>query len=243
MALNTPINIDNIKTRKSRIYKIGVELEGGWDETLPKGTQVIKDGSVTFPEMLVPPRYVGELPSPPMDLIAMPTWVKKYYPQHVNNSCGLHVHLSFETPFLYQMLMCKEYPSTVVAYVKKWAEEKGINKDNSIWPRLAGKSEFCQHIFNADLQANSKRKEYDRHAVGHRYTVINYCWQRYNTLECRLLPMMATATKAIEAINELISITDKFLVATSNKKNAQANVKEEIELDLKGNVEEIHEIL
>ena len=55
--------------------------------------------------------------------------------------------------------------------------------------------------------------------------------------------MMATATEAIEAINELISITDKFLVATSNKKNAQANVKEEIELDLTGNVEEIHEIL
>ena len=242
MALDTPLNLDGIKSRKSRIYKIGVELEGGWLKLPGPDVAIIRDGSVVFDDIAVdPPRYVGELPSPPMDLIDMPKWIKSYYPSHINDTCGLHVHMSFETAFIYQMLMCKEYPSTVVEYFKKWGEAKKIPTTNGFWPRVEGKSEYCQHVFHADFQATAKRKEYDRHAPKHRYTVINYCWHRFKTLECRLLPMMATPEEAIEAINELVSITDRFLVAST--KNAKVKVIESIELDSSNDVEELNEII
>lgn len=241
MALNTPIELDQVKPRRSRIHRIGVELEGGW-ATIPPRTQLIHDGSVQFERDITgQPQHVGELPSPPLDRKSLIQWMKIYYPSHVNATCGMHVHLSFETAFLYQQLMEKEYPSTVVEYFKKWATKKGIPNDNAIWDRLNGKSTYCQHVFMADVQAMNARKNFDRARGGHRYTVINYCWSRLKTLECRLLPMMPTVDEAIEALDELISITDRFLV-TSTKKESLLKVSTEDDLD-SAEVEEVNEVV
>src|SRR5690606_19087235 len=73
-----------------RIKKVGVELEGGWDRTIPESIK--HDGSVRVPEA----RQGGEAASDPLATpTAMENWVLQNYPDHTNQTCGIHVHVSF----------------------------------------------------------------------------------------------------------------------------------------------------
>lgn len=218
------VNIDSVRVRKGgKVYKVGIELEGGWT-TVPNGTEIIRDGSVAFNSMEQGQwnlHHVGELPSPPKpltdDIHGWKAWLRSYYPTYVNASCGMHVHMSFKNAFLYQRLMDPRYQLTIISYVTKWARAQGLGNDHPLWPRLRGESPFCQHIFAADEQAQMGSKDYSRERRGHRYTVIHYPHKRLGTVECRLLPMMANSTLAERAIQEVIDITNGFLVATATK--------------------------
>jgi hypothetical protein len=213
--LTTPINLDKTLKGKirQRVYRVGVELEGGWD-SLPKGTRVVRDGSIHFD---LPPLHVGELPSPPYDLETLKLWLRQHYPPHVNITCGMHVHLSFKTAFIYQRLMSPAYPSTILAYMTRWATDEKLGSLHPLWERLRGNSIYCQHQFFADEQVRRPEKDYDRSREGHRYTVVNYPYSRTSTLECRLLPMMDTPELAIRAIEEIVKITNAFLVASAKR--------------------------
>lgn len=166
----------------------------------------------------------GELPSPKIALTVdrkpskdWEVWVKKFHPSHVNGTCGMHVHMSFARPYRYQRLMVPSFPSTVVEEFAKWAISTKLPGEHPLWSRLAGTSEYCQHKFYADLQASTTEKDYDHHRPGCRYTVINYCWGRYKTIECRLLPMFEKPEDSIAAIKHLLWITNAFLRATSRR--------------------------
>ena len=206
------VNLDNIKHPRNRIYRIGIELEGGWDK-LPAGiAKLDHDGSVVG----LPISKVGEIPSPPLEVEEFEKWVRANYPNHVNETCGMHVHLSFKSALTYQRLMNPSYPATIVAYVGKWGK-KALPDNHCLWERLDGRSEFCKLQYYAEQQVVQAEKDRDRQRVGNRYTIINYCWARTTTLECRLLPMMPNADTAIEAIRELLNITNSYLVATAKK--------------------------
>ena len=168
---------------------------------------------------------IGELPSDPMELAKVPVWMKQYYPSIVNDTCGLHVHMSFQSPFHYARLMIPEFPLTMVEYISRWAAQERLSKDHPIWPRLAGASEFCQPVFDPIRQKEQTRKAYDRGAPGHRYTMINYCFGIHGTIECRLLPMMKTAEQGIRAVYRVIEIT-----------NASLSVQRQREKKLRGEV-------
>ena len=238
MALNKPINLDRIrKIRGGRVTKVGLELEGGWDrEPLTRlGIKLEGDGSVKFEDPTKPiPHQKGELKSHPMPPVELENWVKIYYPQHINKTCGMHMHMSTKYALYYQMLMTVEYPSTIVKYMKEWAETNKLPPEHPIWDRLAGKSKYCQHIFTADDQVLTARRDFDQNAKGHRYTVINYCHKRLGTLECRLLPMMETADLAVSALNEILSITERFLVAQAVK---EPKIREDIAFSRPGEEE------
>lgn len=237
---------------RNRIARIGIELEGGW-LTLPKGCQngVEHDGSVVFPapntaaETLKAPRHIGEIPSPRLspvevkkdsNLIYWQTWLKQFYPSHVNQTCGMHVHMSFENNLMYQRLYVEEYGLTVVEEFKRWSKTN-LPKDHCIHDRLAGKSEYCQLLFIPE-QALINRKLYDRKAPVHRYTAISYCWNRTRTVECRLLPMMPDIDRAIAAITHLLRITNAFLVKTAKR---EEHLSIDLALDLAPSMEEFHE--
>lgn len=235
IPLVPPVDITHYRnTARNRVLTIGIELEGGWNE-LPKGcTLPIRDTSVH-----VIANYVGEYPSPvlnfdPESKNYWKRWLTKMYPQHLNESCGMHVHMSFRTALTYQRLMSPKYPATIVAYVKQWAlNEPTINADHCIWGRLAGNSAYCQHVFHADEQVKSPGKDFDQRRVGHRYTVINYCW-RNSTLECRLLPMMPNVEVAAKAIQEIVDITNGYLIATrAREKTMSAGLEYDPGLDVK----------
>lgn len=221
------VNIDSVRIRGKdqggRIYKVGIELEGGWS-TVPNGTEIIRDGSVGFNSSEMAHYnllHVGELPSPPKpltdDMHGWKAWLRSYYPTYSNASCGMHVHMSFKTALCYQRLMDPRFQSTIISYVSKWATGRQLAQDHPLWPRLRGESPYCQHIFAADEQAQVGSKDYNRERRGHRYTVIHYPFKRLNTIECRLLPMMATVQLAESAIQEILDITNGFLVATAIK--------------------------
>ncbi|MCA1841299.1 MAG: hypothetical protein LC723_13415 [Actinobacteria bacterium] len=201
---------------------MGIELEGGWN-TVPKGGQVIRDGSV----LNLSAEHIGELVSEPLEVKKYEAWMLKFYPHHVNATCGLHVHQSFESAMNYQRLMDPSYPATIVAGITDWAKRVNLPKGNSLWNRLVGGSEYCQHIFHADEQAAQATKDYDKRRDGHRYTVINYPFSRTQTVECRLLPMMPTAELGVSAVSEVIRITNAYLAATAKRETRiETRVKE-----------------
>lgn len=228
----------HLSTARNRIALVGIELEGGW-EKLPKGAEVTRDSSVRFP---IPIAHVGEIVSRPLELTEYAKWMKTFYPHHVNETCGMHVHMSFKTALTYSRLMNAKYPATVVRYVRKWAEDEGLGMDHPIWARLDPTSpiasEYCQHIYQAEDQVFVQRKEYEHHARGHRYTVVGYPYGRHTTVEVRLLPMMATSDLAVRAIAHVLKITNAYLVATARR---EEKIKGVIELD-PSETTEIHEV-
>lgn len=223
------VNIDDkLGKVRNRVYRIGVELEGGW-KRLPPKVQLVRDGSVMFPNISQTDAYgktifhVGELPSPILlpkgksGQLTLETWLNANYPSHVNETCGMHCHMSFMNAFQYQQLMSDESVMwTVVEYIKRWAdaqvERKNIPHDHCIFERLAGRSEFCQLVWHPDDQAQKVRKDYDHHGHGHRYTVLNYAFSKTGTIECRLLPMMPNAAIALDAIERVMQIMSALLV-------------------------------
>ena len=214
------INLDTLRLRpRNRIALIGVELEGGWT-TIPKGLRredFVRDGSLDPLARLHPEAFVMELPSPALDQEAMETWMRNHWPQIIDVTCGMHVHVSFKSSLAYSKTVREEYPGTIVTYMRKWAEGERLPKTNPIWDRLDDKSEFCQHKFFGDDQLRNTRKDHDRHRKGHRYTVVNHCWGRQPTAECRLLPMFSDAEQGIRAMQEVVSITNRFLAATARQ--------------------------
>jgi hypothetical protein len=160
---------------------------------------------------------IGELTSPPLEVEEVDTWMKKHYPQHVNETCGMHVHVSFKSALTYQRLMDPRYPATVLTYVGKWGKKAGLDPNHCLFDRIAGNSVFCKLQYTGDDQVMNFEKDHNRERKGNRYTVINYCWGRTSTLECRLLPAMPDVNIAIDAVKEFINITNSYLVATAKR--------------------------
>jgi hypothetical protein len=232
---------------RNRISRVGIELEGGWLK-LPPNTTLARDGSVfrNGPPMLevegrmVAPAIVGELPSPPLPTGApMRGWMKKFYPSHVDATCGLHVHMSFKSALHYQKLMCAEYTTRIIEHLMEWAKVKGLSPAHPIWPRLRGENEYCIPAFYADQQASTRSKSY-QHGSGSRYTFINYPHRLHSTVECRGLPMMETCDLGIEAVEEVILATNAFLLASARR---EIRLKEIIPVELGTSKEIYHDIV
>ena len=177
---------------------------------------------------------VGELPSPILSMkekdgpLYWRAWLKQFYPSHVNETCGLHVHMSFNRALTYQRCMDPTYPKTIIEYVTRWAERNRLARTHPLWPRVEGKSEYCQHTYYATEQAKEAIKRNtraDHHRPGSRYSVVNYCWKQHHTFEVRLLPMFETVELAESAIAEVLAITNAYLFATRRREDtAVANV-------------------
>jgi hypothetical protein len=166
------------------------------------------------PQQLVPPTYKGEIPTPRggIQLADIQQWMTKYYPGHVNATCGLHVHMSFLRRMHYQQLMTPEYTIAIVDKLKEWAEARKLAKDHTIWHRLEGKNDQCILEYLGDQQVLIARKDYNSRGKKHnRYTAINYCDKQHGTVECRILPMMDTVDLGISAVMEVLNITNRFL--------------------------------
>ena len=203
---------------RNRVYRVGVELEGGW-ENIPTGCELIRDGSVN-PGRIGPramPLHIGELVSVPMEPVRVAPWMKKTYPDTVNDTCGLHVHMSFKDARHYQQLMVPEYTTTMLHYLAEWGRKVSIPAGHPFWERVVGKNRFCLPLFFPDSQAQKTSKSYNHDGEGNRYSAINYCWGLHETVECRTLPMLERPELGIEAVHEVLNITNSFLAAAAEK--------------------------
>jgi len=204
------------KGPRNRIYRVGVELEGGWSN-LPPGVTLEHDGSVTVRQgrnaPLDPNFKHGELPSGILEPSKVEPFLMEFYPDHVNDSCGMHIHISLKSALHYQILMTPKFQATVLAYLKAWATKEGIDPAHRIWKRLTGQNQYCKLEYFADEQAQAPNKNYSGRngGVASRYTAINYCHKQHGTVECRVLPMFDSKKQAVRAAKQVLDITNAFL--------------------------------
>lgn len=245
----------------NRIKLVGIELEGGWQEPV-SGEEIIGDGSVHIttqaesipmmdpgtswtdsPRMItVPPkaRYKGEVVSRPMFIALIEPWVRRCYPSYVNETCGLHVHMSFEHKLNYSRVMVPEFTTHMLESLKGFGSRDGIPLDHHFWRRV-GRSddpwtlEHCEHHYRGDRQVLMRRKDYQsRGTPNSRYTAINYCYNMgenghpRTTVECRLLPMFETADQSIRAIMAVVNATNGFLAHTREREQVRSGALREM---------------
>ena len=117
------------------IAYVGVELEGIWPRDFistpslmlrekhhPWRVRFHGDGSVRLGSRNNPGGWeedAGRVSlvniegvSDPLRPHEVPAWVKWNYPRHVNNSCGMHVHVSFKRTLDYARLMERSFHLT-----------------------------------------------------------------------------------------------------------------------------------
>lgn len=226
-----PLNLDAVLGKPyNRVVKVGVELEGGWSKKpiLPKPYAIQGDGSVFGDGTTISshPKYAqmsnygqkGELPIGPFLPGQLAVSMKKFYPDLVDKTCGMHVHMSFARVYEYMLLAdTPVYQETILHYLLKWAGTEGFPENHYIWDRLKGKNKYCVKEFWPYAQMDKSNKVYGMDG-NHRYTAISYQWTRYKTVECRALPMMDTVEQAIRAVREVVKITNAYLVTADKTK-------------------------
>jgi hypothetical protein len=229
------LNIDSkIHKVRNRVFRVGVELEGGWDTTkIPPGTHIGDDGSVSVPLSEFPAGTLakniignGELKSPVLELSAIEPWMLANWPHAVNSTCGMHVHMSFHSALHYARLMKPEVTFTMVEYLRRWVDEEvargRLPVDHHFYERLAGRKPYCRLEYHADWQASQTRKDFTHdNPTGHRYTVLSYAYSRFGTIECRVPPMMPTAEQGVRLVHEICAIVSALLVANVKREETK----------------------
>lgn len=219
---------------KNRVETVGVELEGVWRRDISRPIE--RDGSLFGGKNYIEdPKTggqlrVGEIGLGPLHPAGVPAVMHQEYPILVNNTCGMHVHMGFRSLRHYQLLMVPEFPATVIAYLREWAEREQLPISHPIWERLSGKSEYCTFDFWPDAQTRKKEKSY-RRDPGHRYTAIHYCG-RFNTIECRVLPMFKTPTLGARAVLALVDIVNACLFVLGREREPSMETAVTIEFEI-----------
>lgn len=247
----------------NRVHLIGVELEGGWD-AVPPGEKIEPDGSVKFQgyadpnspsrspiysqrqieqmiaQGIIPPSpppmpfQKGELVSKPLTLDKVEKWIKTCYPQHINETCGLHVHLSFGLHLNYMRLMSEEFATQyIIGAVRDWATKEGLPTNHPQWNRLIPNHpwtlEHCAHLYLGDAQAKMKKKDWHSRGKAYsRYTFVNYCAGQHGgtkgstgTVEIRGFSMPPTAPQAYRAVLTVVDAVNRWLSKIKQREKSE----------------------
>ena len=202
------------------IDKVGVELEGGWRERPDDlGTDIsVKilpadvlncdhpcHCSVCFPVGCdCASLYTGEVRSRPYKSLHILKWMKDSYPDFINSTCGMHIHLSFKSKKSYVTLMEPRFYATFLREVEIFAS-KHIPKNHYFWKRLIGEEKYCKRMFTPEAQANEHGKPETRR------THLNYCYALHGTLENRLFPMFEDVHLAIKCLKWYIGFVETYV--------------------------------
>lgn len=191
-------------TKPQIIHRIGVELEGGWEEDV-RGRY--HDGSVNSNLA----DYTGEVQSLPLTMAEMEDWLPEHYPDAVDRTCGFHVHISVVNVMFYTMLMNREFVDYLLDRLESWGKRQGIPRNHPFWSRIDGKNEYCKREYNPDTQAYATGKH------GQRYSVVNFCYRIHGTLEVRVLPMFSDAGMAISALKVVTRCVESWVTRELKK--------------------------
>lgn len=191
----------------SHVKAFGFELEGGWDQEPPERHRLVRDGSVTATGAF----YVGELPSPVFatsieQLVEASTFLEDNYPDHVAESCGLHVHMSFgpHKNGALGSLAVEPYQKYLYGRIAAWAKEKKV-QSRALWDRLAGQNNYCR----LGLMPSALITRANLH---NRYFGVNLqsIW-KHGTVEIRVLPAFRKPETAFAAIWRVLTTTERWL--------------------------------
>jgi len=208
---------------------VGIEIEGSWDEDPPCG-EIVHDGSVyvndvnsrceTHPGPAT--NGIGEVVSPPMEVDEVATWVHQNYPDEVNETCGLHIHISMDHK-RYQHLMDSQWYEHFKQAMRTWGGNNRDRLPKTFFDRFEGETDwarrYCRDLFEPDKQIR-------RGGGPGRYTQWNYqAFRAHGTVECRFLPAFGVSPDAVpresatdgdsglavDAIHTIIDIIENYL--------------------------------
>lgn len=211
-----------MKMEFDAVDMVGVELEGAW-KTSRRDLNFVHDGSVTdFSSAVLDTCRLGEVVSEPFsywsDLVK---FMQDKYPDHINRTCGLHVHISFPTVGAYEAVMNQRYHDFLIKSLAYWGRKNSVIKNHSFWRRLSGSEYYCRGIYRPEEQIMETGKGASR------YSQVNYCYGLHRTMEVRVLPMFKSKNLAISAIYHILRMTHKYLTLP----NAFTNDIPPIEVD------------
>lgn len=198
----------------------GVELEGAWRV---KTDDMYRDGSVT--ESLARnischcdedacdcDPFAGETNSQAVPIDEIDQWIDSHYPDRMDSSCGIHVHISTNGDKLaYGKLMTPRFFRYYLKRYQEWGMRNNINEGSRFWNRLAGNVYYARKSFKAMAQFKASRR------VSDRYCMLNYCYGLHETLESRLLPTFNESRIAKSAIHEFYDIVNTYLADNADE--------------------------
>ena len=214
-----------MKLRFDTIKRVGIELEGLF-LSQNRNANYHGDGSVVFRNE--DGGFVGEVVSEPMGIGTVNDWVLNNYPDQINNTCGCHIHVSFNSNMDYMNTMTQNFYDYFIDGMEKWGNEMKIKPNSQFWLRLEGKNQYCKRMpkDNTVLIAECQKRGSDYNAD--RYYQLNHCWSKHKTLECRLLPIFKKPAITISGILEFLNICENFITQT---KIEEDTIEEVIEVD------------
>lgn len=186
------------------IDRIGIELEGAWNKNdyLPDLT---KDYSVKFPELSPDTYYTGEAVSPALRVYEVKKWVEKCVPTLINDTCGLHVHVSLKNLADYSKLMSPDFERHFFSKMSDFGAKMKYQSNHLYWDRLKGSNPFCARDFKPEEQVLRTDKR------GPRYSQLNFCYSLHRTIECRLFPATTDVGEIMSCVNAFVESIESYL--------------------------------
>lgn len=182
----------------------GVELEGGWRKW-PEvyDIDIGDDGSIRdLRGEGVRAAEIRTTPLLPSQVLAL---VPKIYPDEVNSSCGLHLHMSFKKLVSYGALCEDGFWPYLQDRLSEWGTQANI-QNQQFWQRLQGRNQYCSRP-----QVGDTRRIQTACGDADRYAPVNYCWSEHKTVEVRVLPMFKEARVAVSALRQVLNATEAWI--------------------------------
>lgn len=242
-----------------KIVKIGIEMEGGWEELPDQEYELGRAHRFSFhDDRSVSTDYggdecgdcsycvdgegdhcynndglSGELVSEPMDAheVNWEEWVKRFYPHDVNSTCGGHFHVSFDNKQAYEILCTEVFFNYFLTELRAWGKRANIRNQN-FWDRLDGENSMCTTNFRGHRQLYIKGDNYP----DCRYSALNFQYHKHGTMEIRILPMFLQPNVYIKAVKVSMGIIQKYLDSVANRPIPVETRTIEPEFDFEGRI-------
>ena len=225
------------------IKQIGIEIEGAFNRYDANDTTFHHDGSVELDddgrceccmeecdchdqdrehdcECDSNYNYVGELVSTPLEFDKVHEWINRNYPEEFNNSCGMHIHLSFKNDMEYSKFCSEEFYNYFLTKITDWAHKNKVKEDSRFFKRLNGQNTFCKRKWE---ESNAKSQLSD---IGDRYNMLNYCYSKHRTIEVRLSHVWQNRDYAFRYVECVYDIFNSWLL--KQKRSVRRSLKIEV---------------
>ena len=154
---------------------------------------------------------VGEIASKKLKINEVEDFILNNYPDEVNSTCGLHIHMSFKNDKKdYSILATKEFYDFFLSEIEAWADNRKINKGSRFYKRLKG-VQYSKREFLAENQLNENSDYSDR------YAHLNFCYNKHKTLEIRVGNMFDKREISVEYVHAVIDIVNYYLTVNNTK--------------------------
>lgn len=146
-------------------------------------------------------------------------WAMEHWPEYVNRSCGMHVHVSFEPEHVetvYQTVLQKEFVEFICERSYAWLERRYPTAE-AIRRRASREVHpYCNAVgeYTADLLKYKGRlfsPESQMETGDNRYAPVNYPWGSHQTVELRFPGIFEDPSDGMQYIRKVVSLVNFWI--------------------------------